>query len=175
MIAFKPVGREIDDVLTVSSVELMAWPFVTACFNTSSFRPATEARSVAVYDLVGMSSMATRLLDTISAPVVPAGILPFATTADVLTGACTLVPEPAFLLAPWTLAYAIALPAMNRITPIITNISVCLFTEDFPLSTDGQLGPPVPGLTRRRSVGGYDALRERYIGPFDHSPMQRPW
>jgi hypothetical protein len=68
-----------------------------------------------------------------------------ATTAEVLTGA-TVAPVPALLLAPLTLAYAIALPAMNRITPIITNISVCLFTEDFPLSTDGQLEPPVSGL-----------------------------
>ena len=175
MTAFIPVGSEMDDVLALSSVELMAWPFVTACFNTSSFRPATEPRSVAVYDLVGMSSMATRLLDTISAPVVPAGILLLATTADVLTGACTLAPEPACLLAPWTLAYAIALPAMNKITPIITNISVCLFTEHSPLS-GGRLR-----MTRFRAapaaapLEGTTRASDRYIGPFDHSSMQRPW
>src|SRR5271155_6278853 len=94
--------------------------------------------------------MATRPLETISCPVVPAGMLLLATTADVLTGACTFVPDPACLLAPSTLAYAIALPAMNRITPIKTNISVCFFTEDSPFSTGGQhaggqLGPPLLG------------------------------
>ena len=80
--------------------------------------------------------MATRPLETISCPVVPAGMVPLATTADVLTGACTFVPDPACLLtAPSTLAYGIALPATNRITPIKTNISVCFFTEDSPFST----------------------------------------
>ena len=60
-------------------------------------------------------------------------------------GACTLAPEPACLLAPWTLAYAIALPAMNKITPIITNISVCLFTERSPSQAE-DLGRPASGL-----------------------------
>ena len=135
MTAFIPVGSEIDDVLAVSSVELIACPFATDWVSTSSVRPDTEPRSVAVYVLVGISSMATRPLETISCPVVPAGMALLATTADVLTGACTFVPDPACLLAPSTLAYAIALPATNRITPIKTNISVCFFTEDSPFST----------------------------------------
>jgi hypothetical protein len=97
-----------------------------------------------------------------------------ATTADVLTGACTLAPEPACLLAPWTLAYAIALPAMNKITPIITNISVCLFTEHPPSQAKTWM-TRFRATPRRRSVGGYDAHSNRYIGPFDHSSMQRPW
>ena len=82
--------------------------------------------------------MATRPLDTIDWPVVPAGMLLLATTADVVTGAVREPLDPVFLLAPFTLANAIALPAMNRITPITTNMSVCFFTETFPLSTGEQ-------------------------------------
>src|ERR1700723_1858711 len=81
-----------------------------------------------------MVSMAARLLEMIDCPVVPAGIFALATTTDVVTGA-TLTLDPVFLLAPFTLANAIALPATNRITPITTNMSVCRFTETFPLST----------------------------------------
>ena len=99
-----------------------------------------------------------------------------ATTADVVTGATMVVPDDACLLAPSTLAYAIALPAMNRITPIITNMSVCFFTETFPLSTARQRAvtrhAPVAPLAR---VGGYDGKGATYIGPSDHSPNQGPW
>ena len=76
--------------------------------------------------------MATSPLETMAWPVVPAGMFALATTADVVTGATTSVPDPACLLAPSTLAYAMALPAMNRITPIMTNMSVCFFTEPSP-------------------------------------------
>src|ERR1700722_8707839 len=104
-----------------------------------------------------MGSMATRLFDTIDCPVVPAGMFAFATTTEVVAGA-TLTLDPVFLLAPFTLANAIALPATNRTTPITTNMSVCRFTNTIP--------PSQPSNTRgaRRhppdrpgdSVGGYD-------------------
>ena len=83
-------------------------------------------------DFVGINSMATSPLETMACPVVPAGMFALATTADVVTGATMVVPEDACLLAPSTLAYAIALPAMNKITPIITNMSVCFFTGPSP-------------------------------------------
>ena len=66
-------------------------------------RAESEDRSLGVYDLVGMSSMATRLPETMDWPVVPAGRFDFATTAAVLTGA-TVVPPPACFVAPCTLA-----------------------------------------------------------------------
>ena len=47
--------------------------------------------------------MATSPFEIIDCPVVPAGMFDFATTADVLTGATTLVPDPVCLLAPSTL------------------------------------------------------------------------
>ena len=94
--------------------------------------PVSDPRSVGEYDLVGISSMATSPLEIMVCPVVPAGMLDFATTADVVTGATTVVPEPACLLAPSTLAYAMALPATNSSTPIMTSMSVCLFTEPSP-------------------------------------------
>ena len=49
-----PVGSEMDDVLAVSCVELMAWPFVTACVSTWSVEPVSDERSVGEYDLVGI-------------------------------------------------------------------------------------------------------------------------
>ena len=127
-----PVGSEMDDVLAVSCVELMAWPFVTDVVRTSSASPFSDGRSVGEYDLVGMSSMATIPLETMAWPVVPAGMSVLATTADVLTGATTFVPDDACLLAPCTLANAIALPAMNKITPIMTSMTVCFFTDTSP-------------------------------------------
>ena len=127
-----PVGSEMDDVLAVSSVELMACPFVTGPDRTSLVNPVSDPRSVGEYVLVGISSMATSPLEIMVCPVVPAGMLAFATTADVVTGATTVEPEPAFLLAPSTLAYAMALPATNSSTPIMTSMSVCLFTEPSP-------------------------------------------
>jgi hypothetical protein len=69
-------------------------------------------------------------------PVVPAGMLLLATTAVVVDGA-TVEPPP-FFDAPSTLAYAIALPAMNKITPIKTNMIVCFFTELPLFATGGQ-------------------------------------
>ena len=61
-----PVGSEMDEVLAVSCVELMAWPLVTGCVKTSSASPDSDPRSVGAYDLVGMSSMATIPLETMA-------------------------------------------------------------------------------------------------------------
>jgi hypothetical protein len=71
-------------------------------------------------------------------PVVPAGMSVVATTAAVVVPGATVEPPPEFFDAPFTLAYAIALPAMNRITPIKTNMTVCLFTELPLFATGGQ-------------------------------------
>ena len=60
-----------------------------------------------------------------------------------------------FFFAPCTLAYAIALPAMNRITPISTNIIVCFFTELPPL-TDQRRALPVTHRLGSGSDGRYD-------------------
>ena len=94
--------------------------------------------------------MATRLFETIDCPVVPAGILALATTTDVVTGATTLTPDPVFLLAPFTLAKAIALPAMNRMTPITTSMSVCRFTEPSPSQPANTVLQVVTALQARR-------------------------
>src|ERR1700733_7865072 len=83
----------------------------------------------------------------IDCPVVPAGMFALATTTDVVAGA-TLTLDPVFLLAPFTLANAMALPATNRMTPITTNMSVCRFTETFPL------------LNRRKPCCSRDGARQ---------------
>ena len=49
-------------------------------------QPLKRPRSAGVYVFVGMGSMATRLLETIDCPVVPAGMFALATTTDVVTG-----------------------------------------------------------------------------------------
>src|SRR5580692_9802481 len=63
---------------------------------------------------------------------------------------------------------------MNRITPIRTNMSVCFFTEPFPLSPTGDVRRPRHASLVAGSDGMYDENRSRYIGPFDHSLMKRP-
>ena len=110
----------------------MAWPLATAVVSTCSFSPASDWRSVGEKDFDGISSRATIPLESMACPVVPAGMSVLATTADILTGAATLAPVDACLLAPSTLANAIALPAMNSMTPIMTSMSVCFFTETSP-------------------------------------------
>src|SRR3974390_3844315 len=148
--ALLPCGNEIDDVLAVSTVEVIGWPWATGAVRTSSFRPVRDDKSVGEYDLAGTSSMATRPSETMACPVVPAGMLLLATTAVVVDGA-TLEPFPPFLDAPSTLAYAIALPAMNRITPMMTNMTVCIFT-DIPLFATGGPRAETPKRCRRRLV-----------------------
>jgi hypothetical protein len=123
------------DVLAVSTVEVTAWPFATGAVRTSLLRPARDDKSVGEYDLAGTSWIATRPPETMACPVVPAGMSDVATTAAVVVPGATVEPFP-FFDAPSTLAYAIALPAMNRITPIKTNMTVCLFTE-LPLFAAG--------------------------------------
>src|ERR1700722_9432054 len=121
-----------------------------------------------------MDSMAARLLEMIDCPVVPAGIFALATTTDVVTGA-TLTLDPVFLLAPFTLANAIALPATNRMTPITTNMSVWRFTETFPLRHgDHRVALVTSPTGLGDSVGGYDETLATYIGPSDHSALQDP-
>src|SRR5258708_39341012 len=83
-------------------------------------------------------------------PVVPAGMFPLATTADVLTGGTTFDPADACFAAPRTLAYAMALPATNRITPIMTSMSVCFFTEPPPLNGRTTGGHPSHDHAHRR-------------------------
>ena len=61
-----------------------------------------------------------------------------------------------FFFAPCTLAYAIALPAMNRITPIRTNIIVCFFTEPSPSRPTDDVRQPVTHRLVAGSVGMYD-------------------
>ena len=156
-----PVGSEIDDALAVSCVELMAWPLVTGDVSTSLVSPDSDPRSVGAYDLVGMSSMATIPLETMAWPVVPAGMSVLATTADVLTGAAMFVPDDACLLAPSTLANAIALPAMNRITPIMTNMAVCFFTALPPLNKRTTGGDPSRGHAAVGSVEGTTGVAQR--------------
>src|SRR6516165_4245306 len=83
-------------------------------------------------------------------PVVPAGMSFLATTA-VVVAEDPVEPLPPCFDAPCTLAYAIALPAMNRITPTNTKMPVCFFTDspssqqaDSVRGPDGLLAPLVP-------------------------------
>src|ERR1700683_1061255 len=124
-------------------------------FSTSSLSPWSEVRSEGEYDLVGTNSRETMLCETIAEPVVPAGMFFVAMTADVVTGAWTADP-PACLLAPCTLAYAMALPAMNRIAPMRTSMSVCFFTKHSPSHNRRTMCRDRHQFVAVGSVGGYD-------------------
>ena len=132
-------------------------------------------RSVAKYVLAGTDWSATKFSEIICWPVVPVGMFALATTAEMLTGACVVV-EPEFFFAPCTLAYAIALPATKRITPIRTNIIVLLFHRTLPpLNRPTTYGYPLRLVWWSAPLECTTGSPPRYIGPFDHSPVQRPW
>ena len=164
------------EVLAFSSVELMAWPFGDRCGEDFVVQPGSEPRSVGTYDLVGISSMATSPFETIAWPVVPAGMFDLATTADVLTGATHVRSRPVRLLAPSHARVRDRAAGDEQDHTDHDQYECLLLHRTFPLSNQGQRAAtrdcvrPAVG-----SVGGYDGKGRTYIGPSDHSPLERPW
>ena len=130
-----PFGMEMADELAVSSVLADSVAFLDRR-RENFIVQALHRREIGGHVRLGRDQLERhQALEIMACPVVPVGISDVATTAEVLTGRLRRW-RVCILPRPLHTGVSDRAAATNRITPIRTNISVCFFTEPFPLSSD---------------------------------------
>ena len=171
-----PVGSEMDEVLAVSCVR--ADGVALRDRRASGPRrsaPAANPRSVGAYDLVGISSMATRPLETMAWPVVPAGMFGLGHDGRRAHGGDDARARRRVLAGALHAGECDRAPGDEQDHPDHDQYQCLPLHRTFPLSTDGQRdGDPSRVISPLAPLEGTTGRGATYIGPFDHSPRGAP-